>query len=240
MPIPRIIHQVWFKIGQGPATPPREYDDMRTSWTQAHPDWVFMQWDLEKSRTFLSEYYPEYVVLFDSYKRAIHKIDAIRYFILHHYGGFYVDTDVTCYQSIEPLRRHKVVLATNRYIKQGLIIHNNHFMGSIPKSVFFRDCIERLPSAALLQSNTDSFVSVMSVAGPFFLSTVASFHRKKGEIYVVTHAEEEVFLHHHEEHSWKVTRSIISDVGRASLAVGGITAGVLLAKYILDTRTRRF
>ena len=225
MAIPRIIHQVWFKVGKGPATPPKEYDAMRQSWRDYHPDWTFYDWDLPASRQFLADYYPEYLPLFDSYKKTIYQIDAIRYFLLHHYGGFYVDTDATCVRSLEPLRKHRVILATNKYISTGLIIHNNHFMAAVPRSAFFESCYQKLPAARPLNSKQHSYVSVMTVAGPFFLTSVAGMYKKKNDIYILRLTEEQLYLTHHEKHSWKMTRSILWDVGRVAAAGAALTIG---------------
>jgi mannosyltransferase OCH1-like enzyme len=233
-PIPKIIHQVWFKLVGGPIAPPAEYDEMRASWRSLHPDWVFMEWDLEKSRAFLLEHYPQYLALFDSYKRDIFRIDAIRYFILHFHGGYYVDCDTTAVSSIECLRNHTVVLALNKYTKNRLGIYNNHFMGGAPGSKFFKACIERLPTASLLQTEKSSFISVMGTAGPFYLTTIASYHKRKGEIYTLPYHEEIRLFTHHEHHSWKLARNILNDVLRIGVVTGGLVAGGFMVKHLSD------
>ena len=222
MPIPRIIHQIWFQLNGGPVTPPAEYDEMRASWRRLHPGWVFMDWNLEKSRQLLLDHYPEYLELFDGYKRDIFRIDSIRYFILHHYGGFYVDTDCLANQAITELCDHKVVLALNKYTKDAMGIYNNHFMGGIPGSRFFKTCVERLPTSSLLQTEGSSYVSVMSTAGPFYLTTIAAYHRKKGEVYTLPHHREVLLFTHFEKHSWKLAQNVVSDVVLVGLVAGGM------------------
>lgn len=243
--IPRIIHQVWFQIGDGPAAPPAEYTAMRESWRALHPGWQFMDWDLAKSRALLRKHYPRFLPLFDRYKRDIFRIDSIRYFVLHHYGGFYVDTDVTCLRSIEELcsvstRRAagspvpEVVLALNRYTKDSMPLYNNHFMGSVAGATFFRECIDRLPlTATLVQTEKHSYTSTMLTAGPLFLTTIASFQRKHGRIHTLSYQEEVTLFTHHEKHSWQLTRSIIGDVARMTGFVTALTLGGIVLKKAL-------
>lgn len=237
--IPRIIHQVWFKVGNGPATPPKEYDEMRASWRRNHPDWTFMEWDHQRSRQLIQEHYPQYLGLFDGYKREIFRIDAIRYFILHHYGGFYVDTDVTSLKPIDELCRHKAVLALNKYTKSTVPINNNHFMACVPASELMQRCIERLPTASLVQTNKDSYLSTMLTAGPFFLTSVVSYYKRSRDIYILPYEKEAALLTHHEKHSWKLARSITGDVFRIGLVTGGAIATGVLLKTLVEQKTMR-
>jgi mannosyltransferase OCH1-like enzyme len=205
---------------------------MRASWRTLHPDWTFMDWDLPKARALIAEHYPDYLAMFDNYKRDIYRIDSCRYFILHHYGGVYADTDITCLQRIDKLCQFKNVICLNAYTKK--FINNNHFFMAIPHSEFMTECIRRLPSSALLQTAGDSWTSTMLVAGPGFLTGVAMTYKKRKDLFTIPHEEEQAFFIHHEKHSWKVGRSILGDVGRVSLVAGGVAAGIFFTKRFID------
>lgn len=69
-----------------------------------------MLWTDADSRKFLVEHYPWFVSIFDAYPYPIQRADAIRYFILHHFGGIYMDLDVGCLRRFDPLLRFEVVL----------------------------------------------------------------------------------------------------------------------------------
>ena len=43
MSIERIIHQVWLDLGKG-AEIPKEYDEMRNTWRENHPEWKIILW----------------------------------------------------------------------------------------------------------------------------------------------------------------------------------------------------
>lgn len=88
--IPRVIHQIWL----GEYKPPIEAME---SWKKNNPDWTYCLWseknlpDLVNKQAFLdSDNYPQ-------------KADILRYEILHQYGGIYMDADVHCLKSIDPL-----------------------------------------------------------------------------------------------------------------------------------------
>ncbi len=50
-------------------------------------------WTDEKSREFIKAEYPWFLDTFDGYPHPIQRSDAIRYFVLAHYGGVYIDLD---------------------------------------------------------------------------------------------------------------------------------------------------
>jgi mannosyltransferase OCH1-like enzyme len=53
-------------------------------------------WTNEKSREFIAAEYPWFLETFDGYKYPIQRADSIRYFVLAHYGGTYIDLDDVC------------------------------------------------------------------------------------------------------------------------------------------------
>jgi len=54
---------------------------------------LFQLWTNEKSRDFIAAEYPWFLETFDGYKYPIQRADSIRYFVLAHYGGTYIDLD---------------------------------------------------------------------------------------------------------------------------------------------------
>lgn len=51
----------------------------------------------------MAKHYPSFLPTFDSYKYPIQRADAIRYFVLHRFGGIYMDLDVGCKRDFAPL-----------------------------------------------------------------------------------------------------------------------------------------
>lgn len=191
MPIPRIIHQVWFKFPNGSATPPPEYDEMRRSWAKQHPGWQLKLWSSTTALKFLKQHYPASVAVYEQYDKEIFRVDAIRYFLLHHFGGFYVDVDTTSLSSLEPLREQPLVLVKDITPFLGL---NNGFMGAEPGHPLFLNCINNLSKAA-------GFKSPIQATGPMFLTyNRFTTKDKRGLILSVKAAGQ--YFHHYHHSSW--------------------------------------
>ncbi|CAO1613048.1 unnamed protein product [Sympodiomycopsis kandeliae] len=107
--IPRIIHQTWKS-----ETLPPKWDAVRQECAEIHPDYEYMLWTDAASRAFIAEHYPWFLSVFDSYPYNIQRADAIRYFVLHHYGGIYMDLDIGCNRRLDPLLRFEIVLPVTR------------------------------------------------------------------------------------------------------------------------------
>jgi mannosyltransferase OCH1-like enzyme len=45
------------------------------------------------SRDFIATEYPWFLSTYDGYSLPIQRVDTVRYFILRHYGGIYLDLD---------------------------------------------------------------------------------------------------------------------------------------------------
>jgi hypothetical protein len=86
--IPHIIHQMW----NNDSIPDAFHLWMR-KWGQMHPRWQHWFWTLDDARLLIRNHYPDHLELFDQYPTNIHKADAARLFIIHHFGGLYVDLD---------------------------------------------------------------------------------------------------------------------------------------------------
>src|SRR5437868_4915078 len=56
----------------------------------------YFLWTDDRSIRFLALYYPWFLPTYNNYKYDIQRADAIRYFVLYHYGGIYLDTDIGC------------------------------------------------------------------------------------------------------------------------------------------------
>lgn len=67
-------------------------------WYWMEADMLIQQlWTDDKSREFIATEYPWFLETFDSYPYPIMRADSIRYFVLAHYGGIYVDMDDVIY-----------------------------------------------------------------------------------------------------------------------------------------------
>lgn len=166
--IPALIHQTW----KDTDVPP-EWQKWADSWRIHHPGWGYRLWTDADNRAFLQEHYPWFLPVYDGYPEAIMRADAIRYFLLDHFGGLYVDLDFECLKPVtEILDGHDLVLGCEPDAHTRLLlarrrgfdrIVGNAFIASRPGHPFWAHVHRRLVATHKLPSTLD-------VTGPFFLT----------------------------------------------------------------------
>jgi hypothetical protein len=254
--IPKIIHQVWLRFGVNGATePPARYDASRASWHKHHRDWKIILWDDAKVEAFLREHYAWFWPWYCAYKADIYRADAIRYFLLYHYGGAYVDIDMECLRPLTPLCSKAVVLTRTPHRRNYL---SNYFMMATPRHAFFAHCMGRLTTAHQSMWHWEkTFVGTMSIAGPKFLFGCYNTYPEREALTVLSFAyfvdparykaEEGAdgvqgtnalvdengqpvrpFAHHHFDSTWGSRERLFWDVLRAAIVLVCICALVWL------------
>lgn len=115
------------------------------------------------SREFIALHYSWFLPTFDGYRYPIQRADAIRYFVLHYYGGIYLDLDVGCLKRVDPLLSYGVILP--RTIPVGV---SNDLMFAERGHPFMEQAITNL-----ISFNHDyilNYPTVMFSTGPMFVS----------------------------------------------------------------------
>jgi hypothetical protein len=92
--IPKIIHQTYIN-----ESIPAHWKGPQQSCIDLHEDYEYKLWTDKLSREFIAAEYPWFLETFDGYNFPIQRADAIRYFVLAHYGGVYIDLDDVCLAS---------------------------------------------------------------------------------------------------------------------------------------------
>lgn len=123
----------------------------------------FKLWSDASSRAFIADKYPWFLQNFDGYPYPIQRADAIRYFVLHHYGGVYLDLDVGCRRSLDPLLYFEVILPAT--IPVGV---SNDVMLSEKEHPFMDLVIHNL--VTFDHQYGTNYPTVMFSTGPMFLS----------------------------------------------------------------------
>ncbi|MGW9136562.1 glycosyltransferase [Streptomyces sp. NPDC055681] len=163
-----MIHQTWKDTDVSP-----EWQKWADSWRIHHPGWGYRLWTDADNRAFLQEHYPWFLPVYDGYPEAIMRADAIRYFLLDHFGGLYVDLDFECLKPVtEILDGHDLVLGREPDAHTRLLlarrrgfdrIVGNAFIASRPGHPLWAHVHRRLVATHKLPSTLD-------VTGPFFLT----------------------------------------------------------------------
>ncbi|KAF1838987.1 hypothetical protein BDW02DRAFT_564318 [Decorospora gaudefroyi] len=168
--IPKIIHQTYINDSI-----PKHWQAPQQSCIDLHPGYEYKLWTDKKSREFIAAEYPWFLETFDGYPYPIQRADAIRYFVLHHFGGIYIDLDDGCNRSLDPLLAYPAWV--RRTLPTGI---SNDAMGAVPRHPFFLKAIDSL---------TDynrrwplPYITVMASTGPLFLSIVWRHYNNAGPV----------------------------------------------------------
>jgi len=149
MEFPLIVHQTW----KNNTIPDRwkPLYDVWISFCQAF-GYKHVLWTDDENRAMIEKYYPWFLTKYDSYRYPIQRADAVRYFILHKYGGVYSDLDM-CPKKDKFQKLHELILhfghsalsampiTKNKVWKDTL---TNSFMISQPHSPFMERLWESL------------------------------------------------------------------------------------------------
>ncbi len=60
-------------------------------------------WTEDMSRDFIRNEYPWFIKTYESFRYPIQREQTVRYFILRHYGGIYIDLDFVRQRSYSPI-----------------------------------------------------------------------------------------------------------------------------------------
>ena len=93
--IPHIIHQTWDNNQV-----PDIFSGWMRTWSENHPEWEYWFWTQDDVRLFLSRFYPDFLPEYESYEKDIYRANAMRFYIMYHFGGVYADLDL---ESLKPM-----------------------------------------------------------------------------------------------------------------------------------------
>jgi mannosyltransferase OCH1-like enzyme/glycosyltransferase involved in cell wall biosynthesis len=179
-PIPRVLHQTWKD-----ANIPKDLAVYRETWKQLHPHWSFILWTDTANRELIKQHYAWFLPSYDGYPEAIMRADAARYFILHHFGGLYVDLDFEAFRALDPLLTGTQVLlgleppdhlllplAVERDLDK---IVCNAFMAATPEHPFWKHVLQKLTEYSQSAAPLDA-------TGPFLLTRAYESYVEKERI----------------------------------------------------------
>lgn len=207
----------------------------------------YMLWTDKKSDEFIAEHYSWFSPTFRGYKYPIQRADAIRYFVLHHYGGVYLDLDVGCRRRLDPLLTYPIVLP--KTIPVGV---SNDLMFAAKGHPFMTQTIHALMPFDI--NYIINYPTVMFSTGPMFLSAQISLFSSRNPaqstdvrvlskpLYGKNAKPEEAphaFFTHHYGSSWHADDAgFITFLGRHGRLLMYIGLGLLLFGLYRLIRTR--
>nr|POE52007.1 inositol phosphoceramide mannosyltransferase 1 [Quercus suber] len=139
---PRIIHQIFLQEGRNSTL--AKYSDALASCRDMHIGWESKLWTDQNATAFMREHYPDVAPHYEGYKQSIQRANILRYALLHHYGGVYLDLDVTCLAPLDNLL-HLPWLSPGAY-PAGV---NNAFILARPQHPFLGMILAKVPASDL-------------------------------------------------------------------------------------------
>ncbi len=181
MLIPRIIHQIY----EDPAGPPNDLTTLSVSWKEKHPHWEYRFWNKQAIEDFLQSTFPDFIPYYRAFPFDVERWDAIRYLILYHTGGLYVDMDYECIEPLDTLLGDSTccmglepVANTIRCGKP--VIVGNALMASVPGHPYFKMIIEDMTNEK--KQLPGKFMRIMDTTGPFMVTRIYENYPRKEEV----------------------------------------------------------
>ncbi|KJZ71738.1 hypothetical protein HIM_08880 [Hirsutella minnesotensis 3608] len=133
-PVPRIIHQIFHNWHDpGNETIPQDWQEMRQTCLSLHPTWEHKLWTESASRDFIEKEYSWFLDTYDEFRFPVQRVDALRYFLMRHFGGIYIDLDNGCRKSLEPLLYYPLWITDGGH---GTL--SNNILGAEPEHPFWK------------------------------------------------------------------------------------------------------
>ncbi len=171
-----IIHQIWFRLSYGSKKLFKKYAKHRATWRLQNPRWCYLIWNEKLAKEFMKKKFPEFLELFNHYKYHIQRVDALRYFILYEYGGWYADMDMDCLKPLDEARKYypyNLYLVETPNTAMGTKV-SNLLMFSTPKHLFWKKLFIELEKSKESTWFLTKHIEVMYSTGPCFLNRVYS------------------------------------------------------------------
>jgi len=181
--IPRIIHQIY----EDPAGPSVELLHIAETWKEKMPHWEYRFWNRKAIHEFLASVCPDFSAIYYAYPFNVQRWDAIRYLILYHTGGLYVDFDYECVHPLDVLLAGSTCCmgmepsVNSRVYKKSLII-GNALMAAKPKHPYMAAIIEDMKTNFANDYKRGDATQIMETTGPFLVTRVYEELRRKKSV----------------------------------------------------------
>lgn len=203
----RIVHQIWFGVIPNPRAAQKALEGLkkyRDSWITKNSSWTYMCWNLDRCRGLMKYCYPQHIEMYDKYPYDIQRCDAVRYFILHRYGGLYADMDYFCNKSwdqvVEAYPKDIYLVETPNKIYHDVHVSNS-LMYSKAGHVFWSKMFIELELYKKAPIYYSRHITIMLTTGPGILNRV--FNKYK-TLYQLSYYPFKLF------HPYGLTSDIIS------------------------------
>jgi len=183
MKIPKIIHQIYYD----PAGVPEDLVILSQTWKDKHPTWEYRFWNKIAVEQFIDSHFQDLFPLYHSFPFDVQRWDFVRYLILYHFGGLYVDFDYECIEPLDCLLWNSSCCMGLEAVQHAVyqnksLLLGNALMATVPKHNFFDCIIKNISDKVGEQLYTYKAGLVLETTGPFMINRVYDAYERKDEI----------------------------------------------------------
>lgn len=156
--IPKVIHYCWF--GRNPL--PKLAIKCIESWKKYMPDYEIKEWNEDNFNVNLIPYTQQAYAA----KKYAYVSDYARLWILYHYGGIYLDTDVEVLKSLTPIIERGPYLGCENQIDESharLQVNSGLGMASDKNNPLVKNMMELYHGKEFVLKENNSVVTIVSI-----------------------------------------------------------------------------
>lgn len=186
--IPRIIHQTWKDSAL-----PVQFRAYQKTWIDHHPQWEYHFYDDADCRSFVREYFPSLLSLYDNCPYPVQRADIFRYLVVAARGGIYADIDMECYKNMEPLLvgRECVFGVETKLSSQKAVLLGHKYSERVANCIFAakqnHPIFDKVIAEITLRLSGRCKVpaEIIETTGPGMLTDVVQKYRKQYSLHIL-------------------------------------------------------
>ena len=164
-----------------------------------------MIWNFPDSELFIAKHHPWLLSTWRTYPYDVQRADLLRYLILYHYGGIYLDVDMSCIESFDPYVQNNISSIVHTVVRPSYPAwYGIDVFWSKPGSPLMWEVLVNAPYANHWYGVT--YTTVMFGAGTAYFGLLLNAYPCQDHITVVPNYffTEKYFFHHHASawHHW--------------------------------------
>lgn len=142
--IPRTLHFIYFADlyhhhDGSPTLPTTSRSRAPELCRKYNPSYEIRVWNTTAAHEFLAFEFSWFLPTYEGYTHPIQRVDALKYFVLYNFGGVYMDLDIACRRTLDPLLQFPAW-----WPEASPLGVNNDLMASMPKHPILLEMIGRL------------------------------------------------------------------------------------------------
>lgn len=195
--VPTIMHRI--QLGTAGHVSKGSYTPLDNDCGSLHSDWTHYTWTDQDAASFVHNHYPQIWPHYQGYHQNVQRANVLRYALLDHFGGVYLDQDIACLQSLDDLR-HLPWLAPAAYpagLSNGFMLsrENHPFLKRLLNGVVDGDLNWGLPYVETMLSTGCMYLSGRWMSYVRSLSKMQDPIPEADRVYVLADEDSNVVPH---------------------------------------------